>query len=32
MYGVSKIHVEPNLMMISVQDAKFKSSLSLIHI
>ena len=26
MYGVSKIHVEPNLMMISVQDAKFKSS------
>ena len=26
MYGVSKIHIEPNLMMISVQDAEFKDN------
>ena len=30
MYGVSKINIEPSLMMISVQDVEFK--LSLIHI
>ena len=24
MYGVTKINIEPNLMMISVQDAEFK--------
>ena len=40
MYGVSKINIEPSLMMISVQDVEFKGNslarylqiLSLIHI
>ena len=26
MYGVSKINIEPSLMMISVQDAAFKGN------
>ena len=26
MYGVSKINIEPSLMMISVQDAEFKGN------
>ena len=26
MYGVSKINIEPSLMMISVQDVEFKGS------
>ena len=26
MYGVSKINIEPSLMMISVQDAEFRAT------